>query len=89
MLGQTKIVQGLIEVAEQKARTEAKGSLTQILETDARKPNPDGLDGSMKAASPQQTSVYSPKLKRYVPVDPSAKGEIQRYNIGLGPGSWY
>lgn len=89
MLGQMKVVQGLIKVAEQKAGTEAKGSLTQILETDARKPNPDGSDGSMKAASPPQASVYSPKLKRYVPLDPSAKGKIQKYNIGLGPGSWY
>ncbi|MBS3108434.1 hypothetical protein J4409_01040 [Candidatus Woesearchaeota archaeon] len=36
------------------------------------------------------TKVYSQKLGRYIPVTfGDTKGEIQKYNIGMGPGSWY
>ncbi|MFW6025817.1 MAG: hypothetical protein ACOCRX_05685 [Candidatus Woesearchaeota archaeon] len=34
--------------------------------------------------------IYSPKLEQYVPLDAGKpKGEIQKYNVGMGPGSWY
>ena len=34
--------------------------------------------------------IYSPKLGKYVPLSSEESvGEIQKYNIGLAPGSWY
>lgn len=34
--------------------------------------------------------IYSPKLGKYVPLSSKESvGEIQKYNLGLAPGSWY
>ncbi|MGM5480365.1 MAG: hypothetical protein ACQESC_02810 [Nanobdellota archaeon] len=34
--------------------------------------------------------IYSPKKDAYVPIGVNnPKGKVQKYNIGLGPGSWY
>ncbi len=78
---------GLMKMVEQGTIAEIKRvearSLTQILESDARAQEPNS------AIRPQGTQVYSPKLGRYIPINSEAKGEIQKYNIGLGPGSWY
>ena len=40
--------------------------------------------------SQQVAMVYSPKLGKYVPIDATGENnKIQKYNVGLGPGSWY
>jgi hypothetical protein len=34
--------------------------------------------------------IYSPKLNIYIPLNAgNPKGEIQKHNVGLGPGNWY
>ena len=34
--------------------------------------------------------IFSPKLGKYIPLSSKESvGEIQKYNIGLAPGSWY
>ncbi|MBA3064361.1 hypothetical protein FP803_02900 [Candidatus Woesearchaeota archaeon] len=65
-------------------------SLTQIVE----KENIGHIarDGSYKVIEEKgnMPKIYSPKLGKYVPLDSgNPKGEIQKYNVGMGPGSWY
>ncbi|MFH1915764.1 MAG: hypothetical protein ABIJ21_00730 [Nanoarchaeota archaeon] len=33
--------------------------------------------------------VYSEKLGGYITIEKKPKGELQIYNVGLGPGNWY
>jgi hypothetical protein len=34
--------------------------------------------------------VYSPRFSKYIPLNlGNPAGEIQKYNVGMGPGSWY
>jgi hypothetical protein len=45
-----------------------------------------------KTGSTPTTSVqaYSPKLGKTIKVYlGNPKGEVQKYNVGLGPGNWY
>ena len=45
------------------------------------------LDGGV---SGRVALIYSPKLGKEIPINSEEKvGEIQEYNIGLAPGSWY
>lgn len=37
----------------------------------------------------ERSMVYSPKLGNYVPLETGNARELQKYNVGLGPGSWY
>jgi hypothetical protein len=64
-------------------------SLTQIVEkekTSSKLPE-DRINSAIKDERPR---IYSPKLDEYVLLDSSnPKGEIQKYNVGMGPGSWY
>jgi len=37
-----------------------------------------------------EPQIYSKKMDAYVPLNfGNPKGDIQKYNVGLGPGSWY
>ena len=61
-------------------------ALNKIVEKEKIKPMPN-KDYNMKE---KKVEVYSPKLGKPVEVDlGNTKGEVQKYNIGLGPGSWY
>ena len=33
--------------------------------------------------------VYSEKLDKCIPIKTEPVGDVQIYNIGMGPGSWY
>lgn len=65
--------------------------LTQTVEKENT--GPVARDGSNvkgveeKGAPPK---IYSPKLDKYVPLDSGKpKGEMQKYNVGIDPGTWY
>ena len=64
-------------------------SLTAIVEKENRStPKEDRLKTTDTKEDIQ--TIYSPRLGRYVPLNLGRpKGEIQRHNIGMGPGSWY
>lgn len=55
-------------------------NLTEILETGETNSGETGV----------VEEIYSPKLGKYIPLSSKKSvGEIQKYNIGLAPGSWY
>lgn len=57
-----------------------KMSLTETLKTEETNAREIGV----------VEEIYSPKLGKYVPLSSKESvGEIQKYNIGLAPGSWY
>ncbi|HZX12117.1 MAG TPA: hypothetical protein VFE88_01540 [Candidatus Nanoarchaeia archaeon] len=63
-------------------------SLTQIVEKE--NVSPIAEDRKYEIKKNDKPKIYSPKLDRYVALDSgNPKGEIQKYNIGMGPGSWY
>ena len=64
-------------------------SLTQIVEKEKISPKlPE--DRTNYAIKDERPMIYSQKLGEYVPLDSAnPKGEIQKYNVGMGPGSWY
>lgn len=63
-------------------------SLTQIVEKENISPVAEDRSYEMKKCTVPQ--IYSPKLDSYVPLNSgNPKGEIQKYNVGMGPGSWY
>ncbi|MEK6857880.1 MAG: hypothetical protein AABX39_04805 [Nanoarchaeota archaeon] len=56
-------------------------SLTRIVEAEKTEQT-SKQDGKVQ--------IYSPKLGKYVPLESGkVKGEMQQYNIGIAPGSWY
>lgn len=64
-------------------------SLTQIVEREkiSQKLPKDRTYNAIKDERPM---IYSQKLGKYVPFDSgNPQGEIQKYNVGMGPGSWY
>ena len=61
-------------------------SLTRILNKEDAKVAMSESD----AENEQKIEVYSCKLGKYVSLGrKEAKGDMQKYNIGLGPGNWY
>jgi len=63
-------------------------SLTQIVEKENVSPVTRVRNHEIK--KDDKPMIYSPKLDQYVPLDSgNPKGEIQKYNLGMGPGSWY
>lgn len=63
-------------------------SLAQIVEKENVSPVMESRGYEIKKGD--RPRIYSPKLDKYVPLDSgNPKGEIQRYNVGMGPGSWY
>ncbi len=63
-------------------------SLTQIVEKETICPVTKAGEYDINKES--KPMIYSEKLEKYVPLDAGKpKGEIQEYNIGMGPGSWY
>lgn len=68
--------------------TQNKMSLTQIVEKENISPAAEDRSYEINKCTVPQ--IYSPKLDRYVPLNSgNPKGEIQKYNVGMGPGSWY
>jgi len=64
-------------------------SLTQIIEKEKiSQKRPE--ERTYNAIKDERPMIYSQKLDKYVPLDSgNPKGEIQKYNVGMGPGSWY
>ncbi len=64
-------------------------SLTQIVEKENIS-SKLSEDRTNYATNDEIPTIYSQKLGKYVPLDSdNPKGEIQKYNVGMGPGSWY
>ncbi len=65
-------------------------SLTQIVEKENISPVVENRDYNAIKEEGDNPMIYSPKLDKYVSLDSGKpKGEIQTYNVGMGPGSWY
>lgn len=65
-------------------------SLTQIIEKEKISTIAGDKHHNLIKENCAIPKIYSPKLDKYVPIDSgNLQGEIQKYNIGMGPGSWY
>jgi len=59
-------------------------SLKRIIKSEEIESKPLEMDGL------NRIKVYSPKIGDYMTIElGDSKGNIQKYNVGLGPGSWY
>ncbi len=65
---------------------QTSGGKKMSLETVVEKESSGPITGG-NGTTPQ---IYSPKLNKYVPLNSdNPKGTMQKYNIGMDPGSWY
>jgi len=65
-------------------------SLTKIVEKENVSSMVENRDYNATKEEGDNSMIYSPKLDKYVSLDSGKpKGEIQKYNVGMGPGTWY
>ncbi len=59
------------------------------ISTNTNRVKVDRGSGDYTISTESSGEIYSQRLGKYVPLDSSSEGEIQRLNVGLAPGSWY